>query len=428
MDSNVQNIDRIQQELEETRQQLQEAQDTIEAIRSGQVDALVVHNEGNHQLFTLQSADRSYRKFIEKMTEGAVSLNSDGVIVYANTRFAEMTGLPLFQVIGLAFEQFVALSHQSYYKSLFDVAWQEDTKGEITLSYNNKQVPVLLSLTALDLMEGNSLSIVITDLTVQKITQRQLEINNKELEELNRKLEANNHDLQQFASVASHDLQEPVRKIQMFATLVKDNGEGKLDQENMQYLTKVLSAAGRMRTLVSDVLTYSRLASGQGEFDEVDLNTVVDQLMEDFELVISEKKAWIIRSELPVVRGTKGQLQQVFQNLLSNGLKFSKANAAPIIEIKATAIASINVNSMPQPDGKFWLISVKDNGIGFDEKYIPNIFSLFERLHSKDQYEGTGIGLAITKKIIERHGGTITVHSEEGVGSEFLFVLPAATP
>jgi signal transduction histidine kinase len=181
-----------------------------------------------------------------------------------------------------------------------------------------------------------------------------------------------------------------------------------------------------MRTLVSDVLTYSRLSSGQGEFDRVDLNTVLEQLMEDFELVIAEKKAWIIRSELPVVRGNKGQLQQVFQNLLSNALKFSKTNSSPIIEIKATPVASNSVTSLHKPDGNFWLISVKDNGIGFDEKYIPNIFSLFERLHSKDQYEGTGIGLAITKKIVERHGGSITVRSEEGVGSEFLFVLPGA--
>ncbi len=425
MNSSVKDIRLLEKELEEVRQQLEEAHETIEAIRSGQVDALVVHNNGNHQVYTLQTADRAYRMFIEKMTEGAITLNSEGIIVYANSRFAEMMGVPHYQVIGVPFDQFVLSTDRNYYKSLFTVAWKEDTKGEVILSSNKNEVPVLLSLTALEISDGSSLSIVITDLSVQKTTQRQLENNNKELEDLNKKLEANNHDLQQFASVASHDLQEPVRKIQMYASLVQANGEGKLDAENMQYLGKVLSAADRMRTLVSDVLTYSSLSSGRGEFDRVNLNVVVDQLMEDFELVIAEKKAWIIHSELPVVHGNKGQLQQVFQNLLSNALKFSKRDSTPIVEITATRVASNKVTGLAQKEGDFWLISIKDNGIGFDEKYTPNIFSLFERLHSKDEYEGTGIGLAITKKIVERHGGTITVRSEEGIGSEFLFVLPA---
>ncbi|RYF86016.1 MAG: PAS domain-containing sensor histidine kinase, partial [Chitinophagaceae bacterium] len=367
MNSSVKDIRLLEQELEEVRQQLEEAHETIEAIRSGQVDALVVHNNGNHQVYTLQTADRAYRMFIEKMTEGAITLNSEGIIVYANSRFAEMMGVPHYQVIGVPFDQFVLSTDRNYYKSLFTVAWKEDTKGEVILASNKNEVPVLLSLTALEISDGSSLSIVITDLTVQKTTQRQLENNNKELEDLNKKLEANNHDLQQFASVASHDLQEPVRKIQMYASLVQASGEGKLDAENMQYLGKVLSAADRMRTLVSDVLTYSSLSSGRGEFDRVNLNVVVDQLMEDFELVIAEKKAWIIHSELPVVHGNKGQLQQVFQNLLSNALKFSKRDSTPIVEITAKRVASNKVTGLSKKEGDFWLISIKDNGIGFDE-------------------------------------------------------------
>ena len=424
MESNTLTTDELLLELEETRRQLYEAQETIEAIRTGQVDALVVQSGADHQLFTLKSADHAYRVFIEKMTEGAVTLNRDGLVLYANSRFSEMTGLPLVKIIGLPFENFVAEGSRAFYQALFASCWEEEGKGEVLISHYHLQTPAQLSLTPLELTEGISLSIIITDLTLQKAAQKQLEENNQQLEQLNKTLEASNHDLQQFASVASHDLQEPLRKIQMFANRLQTKLDGHVKEDEARYLAKITASASRMKTLIIDVLNYSRLSANDGDFLPTDLNELVKDLLEDFELMIEEKGAVVRCGPLPVLEVNKGQMRQVFQNLLSNALKFSKAGCPPVIEINAKPLAEKKLTAEEQSGGPFCLLSIKDNGIGFDEKYTPNIFSLFERLHSKDEYEGTGIGLAITKKIVEKHGGLIGVRSRVGEGAEFKIILP----
>ncbi len=424
MESRAKTSEDLLQELEETRRQLYEANETIEAIRTGQVDTLVVQGAKGHQLYTLKTADQAYRVFIEKMTEGAVTLSREGLILYANSQFAAMAGLPLSSVLGLPFQQFVTEEGRPFFNQLFAACWKEDCKGEIELCANGRLTPVQLSLTPLELAEGVSLSVILTDLTAQKATQKQLRENNRQLEDLNKVLEASNHDLQQFASVASHDLQEPLRKIQMFTNLMKTRWQDKFSDDDMQYLDKVIGSASRMKTLIIDVLNYSKLSANDHEFSATDLNIVLKELLEDFEMMIAEKGGWIICSGLPVLEANRGQMRQVFQNLISNALKFSKAAEPPVIRITAKRIAQKSFKSKARADGGFWMLCVKDNGIGFDEKYIPNIFSLFERLNPKDQYEGTGIGLAITKKIIEKHNGLIHVKSSEGTGSEFRIILP----
>lgn len=424
MENIVPSSESLLKELEETRRQLYEAQETIEAIRTGQVDALVVQKGGGHELYTLKSADRAYRVFIEKMTEGAVTLNPEGMILYANSQFAAMTAAPLSAILGLAFEQFIAVEDRPFFSSLFHDCWQHDCKGEVTINGKKGTTAVKLSLTPLELEEGISLSIIITDLTSQKETQKQLEENNRQLELLNKTLEASNHDLQQFASVASHDLQEPLRKIQLFANLLKNRAENKLDTDEIRSLDKVIGSASRMKTLIIDVLNYSKLSANDGSFCPTDLNVLVRDLLEDFEMMIEEKDAAVTCDPLPVLEVNPGQIRQVFQNLVSNALKFSKKDTRPLITITARRLAQKSFVSAEQNDGPYCLLSVKDNGIGFDEKYIPNVFALFERLHPKEQYEGTGIGLAIAKKIVEKHQGLIQVKTAVGKGSEFRILLP----
>ncbi|HEX6429464.1 MAG TPA: ATP-binding protein, partial [Niastella sp.] len=414
----------LMRELEETRRQLYEARETIEAIRTGQVDALVVLNGSTHQLYTLKSADQAYRVFIEKMTEGALTLSREGIILYANSQFSEMIGLPLSTIIGLPFEQFITENYRSFYKTLFKTSWSGDCKGEVDIFNKEYRTPVQLSLTVLELAEGTSLSIIITDLTLQKTTQRKLEENNRQLEHLNQTLEASNHDLQQFASVASHDLQEPLRKIQMFSRLLKNNIAGNLSKDEIFYLEKVIGSADRMKALIIDILNYSRLSGENGDFSPTDLNSVLKELMEDFELLIADKSAKILNHGIPLLEVNRGQMRQVFQNLVSNALKFSKEGVPPIIEIRSKRLASKSFTSKEQDTGPFCLLTITDNGIGFDEKYATIIFSLFERLHPKDSFEGTGIGLAITKKIIEKHHGLIQVKSTIGVGTQFMILLP----
>lgn len=405
-------------EIDELTRQLAEAQDTIEAIRTGQIDALVVHNGDSHQLYTLKTADSAYRVFFEKMTEGAVTISQDGIVIYCNLQFASMVHLPLSATIGVSFENFITPEYRNFYHMLFTKCWEEDCKGEVVLVGG---VPVQLSLTALELEGGRTLSIILTDLTVQKHTQQQLEDKNEQLKQINHALEVSNHDLQQFASIASHDLQEPLRKIQMFSNLLKDK---KNEYESARYLEKIISSSKRMKVLIIDILNYSKLSASNHSFTSVNLNELIAEILEDFEILIEEKHAVINTTHLPLITGNRGQIRQVFQNIISNALKFSKDDTSPVIDITCKILKEKSFDSAEDPEGSFYAFSIKDNGIGFDDQYSNNIFSLFERLHSKDIYEGTGIGLAITKKIIEKHNGLITARSHEGNGAEFIIILP----
>ena len=209
----------------------------------------------------------------------------------------------------------------------------------------------------------------------------------------------------------------------MFSNFLKSKA-GTLNREQNTYLEKIISSADRMKSLIIDILNYSRLSAEDGEFLPTDLNTVLKELLEDFELLIADKKATILFHNLPVVEVIRGQIRQVFQNLISNALKFSKDDVPPVIEIKARLLENKSFTSREQPTGPFCLLTIEDNGIGFDEKYAGIVFSLFQRLHAKDSFEGTGIGLAITKKIIEKHHGLIQVKSATGAGTIFMIILP----
>lgn len=411
-------------EIKKLRVQLEEANDTIDAIKTGQVDALVVFGKTGHELYTLKTADQTYRLFIEKMIEGAVTLDRHGIILYSNSQFALMVRLPLSKVIGLPFYQFISPSSKQSFDTLFKKGWKEDCKGEIGLVSGETITDFQLSFTTLELDEGVSLSIILTDLTEQKENQRQLKLNNEQLEEINRALEISNYDLQQFASVASHDLQEPVRKIQIYSHLLNEKYGGKLSSQAIQYLQKIISSSERMRILIHDILSFSRLSAKENKYKLTDIKLLVEELLKDFELLIQEKKAKFIIEDLPQIEVNPGQIRQVFQNIISNALKFSKKEVSPVIKIWGQRICDNTFDSEPHSDGPYACIHIKDNGIGFNEKYMESVFTIFKRLHTKDKYEGTGIGLAITKRIIEKHNGQINARSAEGEGADFIIILP----
>ncbi len=402
----------LQRENEELRLQLEEATDTIDAIRTGQVDALVVKGPNEeHQLYTLKTADQNYRVFIEKMNEGAVTLNQDGLIVYCNTMFAQMVGLTLSDIIGTAFEDFIPANCREPFHDIFQKGWHKDSKTEIDLLNGAEDIPCQLSVTTLQLDEGPALSVIITDLSFQRETQQLLKSKNASLAEINAELEASNHDLQQFASVASHDLQEPLRKILIFSTMLRDKHE--LSARSEVFLEKIIASSERMRTMITDILSYSRLSTNDSHFDRVDLGEIVAEIFEDYEILIKEKNAVFSIENLPRVEANRGQIKQVFQNLISNSLKFSRLNKPPVVKVSSCEVAR-----------NTYRITITDNGIGFDEQYREKIFSLFERLNTKDKFEGSGIGLAITKKIIDKHNGTITASSQAGEGASFVITLP----
>ncbi|MGB8195333.1 MAG: chemotaxis protein CheB [Chitinophagaceae bacterium] len=266
-----------------------------------------------------------------------------------------------------------------------------------------------------------------TDIHEQKMANEMLESRVKdrtrELQQMNTELESSNIELQQFASVASHDLKEPLRKIHMFSNLIKDKYLNNLESPATSYLDRIISSSARMTTLVNDLLSFSRLSVNQ-LFKVTNLNDLLKDILADLELVIEEKNAVIEIGQLPEIEAVPGQMRQVFQNLLSNALKFSRKGTNPHIRLRSEFIAAKSLEGPSAADGNFCRITISDNGIGFDEQYRDKIFTIFQRLHTKEKYEGTGIGLAITKKIVDKHNGLITAHSIENEGSNFIIILP----
>lgn len=238
-----------------------------------------------------------------------------------------------------------------------------------------------------------------------------------------KQLERSNESLQQFAYIASHDLQEPLRKVKAFSDLLTEQYGDSLGADGMNLVARMQSANSRMQTLIRDLLTYSRLAADDPMPQPVHLDEVMTDVLSDLEINITNNAAELTISPLPTVKGDPLQLRQLFQNLLSNALKFVDPGKKPQIKLNYQLVDGRNVLS--GLTGCFHSIQIVDNGIGFDEQYRDRIFTAFQRLNSRKQYEGTGIGLAIVKRVVELHKGVITAQSEPGKGSTFTVYLPA---
>ncbi|MDF9796938.1 PAS domain S-box-containing protein [Catalinimonas alkaloidigena] len=239
---------------------------------------------------------------------------------------------------------------------------------------------------------------------------------NDELRNKIYELENANESLEQFAYVASHDLQEPLRKIRAFGDRLQSKYQEQLDETAQDYINRMQNAAGRMQKLIDDLLKYSRVGRFQDPFQEVNLDELFSNIIEHLEERINDNHARVEVKTLPTVLGDVSTLEQLFTNLLTNALKFKKADQAPLIKVW-----SENVHEEGEARHQIYL---QDNGIGFDEKYLDKIFNIFQRLHGRNAYEGTGIGLAICRKITEMHGGSISATAKLGEGATFIVTLP----
>jgi light-regulated signal transduction histidine kinase (bacteriophytochrome) len=256
----------------------------------------------------------------------------------------------------------------------------------------------------------------------RKIEQSEAELNEEvrkrthELNMLNESLQQSNNDLQQFAHVASHDLKEPLRKIKVFSGRLADDPGTVFSPKARMYIEKVNSAVNRMFMMVEGVLNYSMMNAASQTIEPVDLESVFRNIESDLELVIAQKSASLSYAQLPTVEGAAVLIYQLFYNLINNSLKFSKDDEKPRISVSSSII---NRNGM-----QFAQITVEDNGIGFEQEQAQRIFNTFERLNSKDRYEGTGLGLSLCKRIVQRHGGSIEAYGKEDQGAVFVVELP----
>lgn len=254
------------------------------------------------------------------------------------------------------------------------------------------------------------------------ITQRkQIE---ERLRQQAQELARSNAELEQFAHIASHDLQEPLRKVQAFSDRLRTRCTAKLDAQELEYLERMHNATGRMQTLIRDLLTFSRVGSNTKPFQPIDLSVLVKEVLSDLETLVIHFNASVYYPDLPVIEADYTQMRQLFQNLIGNALKFHKPETSPIIHIEA----SLNHSPASSSQVPLWTITIRDNGIGFEQRYADRIFGLFQRLHGRNEYEGTGIGLSICQKVMDRHHGNISVSSVPGQGTSFFLTLPASQP
>lgn len=406
----------------ETR--LLESEQLIEAIRAGEVDAFAISENNSSEVYTLKSGDYAYRVLIEEFGEGAINVTEEGLIVYANPYFYDLIKLPYSRVIGSYFNDFIHQDSLDTFNELFKKSLKGKSKGEINLSVDDSIIPVYVSLTSLQ-PKLATVGIVLTDLTEKKRHeetilkyQRDLELNNQEL--LNR-----NNELASFAYIASHDLQEPLRKIQIFTARLVEKDSNILSEKGLEYFTRIQAAAKRMQALINDLLTYSRTNILERKFELIELNSVIDEVKIDLQEQIDQKNAIIDSNCVSKIKVIPFQINQLILNLLSNSLKFSSPDRASHIVISCKIEKGIDTGiANLTGDKEYCHLSIADNGIGFESQYSEKIFEVFQRLHTRSEYSGTGIGLAIVKKIVENHNGIISAKGVPDKGAVFDIYLP----
>jgi len=372
----------------------------------------------------LRMSEERYHQMVAEVQDYAIILlSSDGVIENWNAGAENIKGYTSEEIIGKKFEVFYPTEDRDrgLPQQLLNEA-RETGKAMHEgwrVRKDGSRFWGTIIITALHNKSGEVIgfSKVTRDLTEKKIAEDKLAAYTAELEQQNRELE-------QFAYVASHDLQEPLRKIQTFAELINE----RLDDNAFvaKYLQKLELSARRMSELIKSLLNYSKLSKEKAKMSQgaVDLNKVLADVMLDLELLIEEKHASMSSDLLPTVTGDMIQLTQLFFNLLGNSLKFSQTQ--PVITLGYQLVHGRDIAQAPNRSIAYHTITFQDNGIGFEQQYNQVIFSLFQRLHGKQDYAGTGIGLALCKRIAENHNGTITAYSEKGKGATFVVYLPAA--
>ena len=365
----------------------------------------------------LAQTEGRYRGLLEAAPDAMVLVNQGGEIVLVNRQTEEMFGYRREKLVGssargLTSEQGAELLAANTRRAAGGSFAEQNHTG-IELDGRHKDghlFPIeatLSSLTTAD--EGILLSVAIRDITTRKQADAKLQ---QTLEELNR----SNEELGQFAYIASHDLQEPLRMVASYTQLLSKRYAGKLDADADEFIAFAVDGANRMQRLIQDLLAYSRVATKSQDISAASSEEALERAIMNLGRAIEDSGALVTHDPLPAVLADEGQLVQLFQNLVGNAVKY-----------QSSGVPRIHISSAREGQTK-WMFSVRDNGLGIESKYFDKIFGMFQRLHRREEFEGTGIGLAICKKIVERHGGTLSVESELGQGSTFRFALSESNP
>jgi len=414
--------------IKELENQLEESEQLIEAIKAGEVDAFAINKENKSEIYTLQSGDYAYRVLIEEFEEGAINITEEGLIVYTNPYFFKLLNLPYEKVIGYSIFNFIHADSKNEFNALLKESISGKSKGEINLNVNDTILRVYISLKSLQ-PKLPTVGIIITDLTEKKKNENIILEYQKDLESKNIELVQSNAELASFAYIASHDLQEPLRKIQTFASRIVEIDFNNLSEGGREHLNRMQNSAKRMQTLIDDLLTYSRTNTVEREFKNTDLNLLIEEVKADLKEELYQKNVTVEATENCDVVIIPFQFRQLFYNLISNSIKFSNPLNRPVIQIRSQVEKGKKLREESLfKEQNYCHISISDNGIGFEQQYSEKIFELFQRLHGKAQYNGTGIGLAIVKKIVENHRGIITAKSEINKGATFDIYIPTTLP
>jgi len=357
---------------------------------------------------------------VERMSEGFSVLDAEGHFTYVNPTMVRMLGYELDELLGHPPAEFMDEANRAILLDQLDRRRRGETGAyEVAwTSRSGQQVHTIISPRPVrdpDGTYGGSFA-VITDISSRKLAEEQLE-------RMSAELRRSNQELEQFAYVASHDLQEPLRKITAFGDRLEAKAEGVLDEQARDYLARMQNAARRMHGLINDLLSYSRVTTKGRPFETVDLNEVLRGVLSDLEVRVQETGARLEVGVVPTIEADPSQMRQLFQNLIGNALKFRRPDVAPLLRVTGETV------DLPGPVSggaarRFCRITVGDNGIGFDTKHAERIFGVFQRLHARTEYEGSGIGLAICRRVVERHGGSIAARGAPGEGSTFTVLLP----
>jgi two-component system, LuxR family, sensor kinase FixL len=406
------------------------AQQTLQLERSK--DVLEMHVTARTQ--ELQKLQRRNELILNSAGEGICGFDLPGRVTFVNPAAARITGWRLDDMLGKTEEEifFPDRTHASAKGvGLLRSESGDYLPEQVFYRRDGSTFPVEYLRNPINEKDKVVGAVVMfKDITERKLAEDKLAHKAAELAR-------SNGELEQFAFVASHDLQEPLRKIQAFGDRLKLKCEAVQLEEGRDYLDRMQKAAARMQTLINDLLTFSRVISSSQPFVPVDLGAVTREVLVDLEHRIERTQARVEVGTLPTIDADPLQMRQLLQNLIGNALKFQPLNNIPVVKIDAQMVTRDQISEeavfpkpppTARPDDKFCVLTVQDNGIGFEEQYLDKIFAVFQRLHGRVEYEGTGVGLAVCRRITDRHGGLITAQSKPGEGAIFIVILPLRQP